>query len=411
MSSVGSNIESLELFGQQIFHWHLELSSKCALKCPRCPRTQLPGRYKVTEINLDFIKKLFPLKRLSLVKKIIMSGGQGDPIYCNDFINIIRYFKESQPNIQLCIITNGSYKKSEWWKTVAQILNENDNIIFSVDGWDQESNEQYRVGSDFSSIMNGMQTLRQFNSKVCITWTTIIFKFNQERLNDMQDLAEEMGADSFNLVQSSLFGSIYPDFIDLKLGYDPLEPDRKYIEENTNRGFFVNFTERPVLQPTIKPTVFQFIEKNKSRYKDSYIVPLCRMGERGLYVDAEGILYPCSWISHPFFIQVSNKREKTISWEKSLFVEHKDSFNLNKYSLEEVLQNPFWKKLQCSWKSSKTAFVECERYCYQLDSAKKIARFSSKKSFNKKKINSISQTAEDYKENLNKKLKEVLKNP
>ena len=144
MPRLETQTESLELSGQQIFHWHLELSSKCALRCPRCPRTERPNQYKVTEMSLDFVKKTFPLERLSYVKKILMSGGQGDPIYCNDFIKIIKYFKESKSNLQLCITTNGSYKKKSWWKNVAQILNKNDIIIFSVDGWDQKSNEQYR---------------------------------------------------------------------------------------------------------------------------------------------------------------------------------------------------------------------------------------------------------------------------
>lgn len=401
-----SPIDSLEIHGQQIFHWHLELSSKCALKCPRCPRTERPGQYKVTEMDLDFVKKILPSERLSKVQKILLSGGQGDAIYCNDFIKIIKYFKETNPNLLLCLTTNGSYKKKAWWKETARILQRNDIVIFSVDGWDQKSNEQYRVGSHFQSIMDGLKTLRQSNPKVYIVWSTIIFKFNQDRLNDIQNLAESMGVDAFNMVQSRLFGSVNLDYIDPQLGYDPLEPDKNFIEtSNTNRGCYIDFTNR-YSPPVIRSTILQFLKKYQNIYQNSYIKPLCRFGERGLYVDAEGILYPCSWISHPFDIQISKKRNKSITWEKSLFVEYKDSFNLNKHSLESIVQNSSWKKLQCSWKDSKTAFVECEKHCHHSESTKKIAGFHVNSFYKKGRVQNAVNL---YKKQLQKKTEEIKK--
>ena len=406
------NIKPLEIHGQQIFHWHLELSSKCALKCPRCPRTEQTGKYKVTEMNLDFVKKILPVKRLSIVKKILLSGGQGDAIYCNDFIKIIRYFKETNPKLQLCLTTNGSYKKKNWWGQAAQTLNENDSVIFSVDGWDQKSNEQYRVGSHFQSIIEGIKALRQINKKVYIIWSTIVFKFNQNQLEKIQSLAENLGVDAFNLVESALFGSNFTNYIDPKLGFDPLEPDNAYYEKNqatTNRGCFIQLTQR-LQERNIKSTVLSFINKYNKVYKNSYIMPLCRIGERGLYVDAEGTLYPCSWISHPFGVKYSRERKKSITWEKSLFVEHKDSFNLNHNSLENVLQSPLWKKLQCSWHNPKTAFVECESNCRQTKSSKKIARMFLHKFYKKEQNKSVLETVDVYNKILQIKTKETRKN-
>ena len=396
----------LEICDQQIFYWHLELSSKCTLKCPRCPRTLEPGKYKITEMNLDFVKKILPSKRLFYVKKILLNGGQGDPVYCRDFIEIIRYFKETNSNIKLCITTNGSYKKRDWWIETAGVLKSNDSVTFSVDGWDQKSNEQYRMGSNFESIMEGMRTLREYNKDVFIIWSAIIFKFNQNRMNDIRDLAEKMGVNAFNVVQSRLFGSVNRDYIDPELGYDPLEPDKDFIEKgNTNRGFYVSFKKR-TFHGGIGPSVFKLIKKYQNFYKDSYILPLCRIGERGLYVDAEGILYPCSWISHPFGVQVSKKRKKSIHWEKSLFVEHKNSFDLNKNSLEDVIRNPLWKKLQCSWLDSRAAFVECEKHCNRENSIKKIATLNSKSFYNEK---SVLETVGLYKKQMQKKTKEMEK--
>ena len=76
-------------FDNYFAHWHIELSSKCALKCPRCPRTEYPGKYKVTELNLNFFKKNFTENFVKqYVRYIVFCGGQGDPIYCKDLISI-----------------------------------------------------------------------------------------------------------------------------------------------------------------------------------------------------------------------------------------------------------------------------------------------------------------------------------
>ena len=391
-----------EIFGQQIFHWHLELSSKCALKCPRCPRTEKPGQYKVTEMSLDFIKKILPPERLSHVKKILMSGGQGDAIYCSDFLKIIRYFKETAPEIQLSLTTNGSWKKEAWWREAASIFNKSDIVMFSADGWDQESNEKYRVNSNFKSIIEGIKTLRRFNDQVYIVWSAIIFRFNQDKMERIQNLAESLGADAFNMVQSSLFGSLDPSYIDPKRGYDPLEPEKEFLgrPKNTDRGFYVDFKTNRRSPKTVEPSIFQLAEKYKEEHKSSYIAPLCRLGERGLYVDAEGILYPCSWVSHPFSVASSPARGKSISWEKSLWVEHKSQFDLKRCSLEEILSGSLWRKLRCSWKDSEKSFVECESKCRRSKSEIRIARLRSKIFYGKGKFSKTSQFVKKYKKDL-----------
>jgi hypothetical protein len=63
---------------QPQFYWHLELSKKCALKCPRCPRTEYPQMYSPTELNLQFVQKILPVERLRSSERILLCGGEGD---------------------------------------------------------------------------------------------------------------------------------------------------------------------------------------------------------------------------------------------------------------------------------------------------------------------------------------------
>lgn len=34
-------------------HWHIEASSKCALRCPRCPRAELSGSLLSQQLSLE----------------------------------------------------------------------------------------------------------------------------------------------------------------------------------------------------------------------------------------------------------------------------------------------------------------------------------------------------------------------
>jgi hypothetical protein len=98
--------------------------------------------------------------------------------------------------------------------------------------------------------------------------------------------------------------------------------------------------------------------------KDWMVLPLCMTNNRGKYIDAEGILYPCSWVSHPFGQRRSKFRDKTVYWKDSMWVEHKDKFNLNLRSLEDVLNDEtIWKPLIDGWQLEKKCFVECEQKC------------------------------------------------
>ena len=113
------------------WHWHIEISSKCTLRCPRCPRAELPETLINTELELDFFKRNFTKQfLLDNVEKITFCGDDGDPIYARDLVSVIEYFK-SIKNISVHIVTNGSYKSVKWWESLANTLNENDEIHFS----------------------------------------------------------------------------------------------------------------------------------------------------------------------------------------------------------------------------------------------------------------------------------------
>lgn len=348
----------LNRYGWQLYHWHIEPSSKCSLRCPRCPRQEHPDiSWMQKEISLIEFKRVFTHEMLSQTQRFTMCGDVGDPIYAKDYVAIIDYIKSYNSKIQIFTITNGSYKTEKWWKEFAAVSNKHDSINFSVDGYDQKSNDMYRVNSNWNSIMAGMKICSD-ESEMFVNWATIVFKFNEDHLDHIKELATQQGCDDLQLTYSTKFGSKYGEAYGGET--DSLEPSSKYISK-THRyeRHITNVSGRkPVRLEYLKTNYKKFQEIKKKFTGD--IIPMCLIGNRGLYMNAEGTIFPCSWTSFPYKSLEHNG--KTIKWEDSFFVKNKHLVNAKgNRSIEEILNDNVWQKLFDSF--DKNPFVECSQKC------------------------------------------------
>jgi MoaA/NifB/PqqE/SkfB family radical SAM enzyme len=317
----------------QQYHWHFEVSAKCALKCPRCPRNdEAPVPWLNKELSLEFFKKtLSPELLKTTVKRVTMCGDVGDPIYASQYLDIVDYIKAQNPKIHVYTITNGSYRKESWWRDFAKISNEYDTINFSVDGFNQETNELYRVGSSWDSIMAGMKIMCQ-ESPAFVYWAPIVFAFNQDHLGEIERQAREIGCDGLQLTHSTKFRSKYGDFYGVD--HDPLEPRQEFISKSFRyERYFKNLSGREQLNA-------EYLELNRQKFIEiknlhsTVITPMCAIGNRGLYVGADGTLHPCSWVSYPY--TALSTATKTIHFEDSFHQVHRDKLNLHKIGRAHV---------------------------------------------------------------------------
>ena len=345
----------------QFYHWHLEPSAVCTLRCPRCPRTEHPDTPWLNKnMTLDFVKKFFTEDMLrDKVKRVTMCGDVGDPIYCKEYIEICRYIKSVNPNIHIFTITNGSSKKSEWWQEFGMILNEQDTVAFSIDGYDDASNNLYRINSHFESIVEGIRAVRAVSKDVFLIWAAIIFKFNQDHLNEIINQACGLGMDAVQWTRSTKFGSVYGGYGGVD---DPLEPRPEFISK-THRyeREVVNLSGR-------RQNNTDYLEHNKQKYfeikeqyKDKPVIPLCEIGNRGIYVNAEGVVFPCSWVSFPYHSLTHG--DKTIQWKDSFFAEHRERMSLHNRTLAEIIADPLWNKCSRGFTDPEKTWVECGQKC------------------------------------------------
>lgn len=343
----------------QLYHWHFGISSKCVLKCPRCPRTEYNKQLELNrDISLDLIQRtLTPDLLKNTVRRITMCGDLGDPIYNKEYLEIVEYIKKTNPNIHLFTITNGSYKDAEWWERFASLSDDRDTVNFSVDGFDQESNNIYRVNADWESIMLGMRIMAQ-KSTAFVNWAMIVFKFNEDRIDYIKQMATEIGCDSLQITKSTKFGSKYGETYEGE--NDSLEPSNENISSsNRYERYTIPISNRQLdidEYLAVKEVKFHNIQE---RY-NKVITPLCLIGTQGLYVNADGVLFPCSWKGLPYSSLTSNG--KVISFQEDFFALNKHILNLNNNSLEDVLNNPVWDTFFNNL-DNENAWTECKYKC------------------------------------------------
>lgn len=311
-------------------------------------------------MTLDFVKKFFTPERLrDEVKRVTMCGDVGDPIYCKEYIEICRYIKTVNPNIHIVTITNGSYKKPEWWQELATVLDHRDTINFSIDGYDQDSNNLYRVNSDFDSIMAGIRAVRAVNPDVFLIWASIIFSFNQDHLEQIMDLARELKMDAVQWTRSTKFGSKYGGYGGSQ---DKLEPRSEFISSSHRyERQIVNLSGRQQANTEYLALNRQKYFEVKKSYASAPVVPLCEIGNRGVYVNAEGVVFPCSWLSFPYTSLIHDN--KTIQWADSFFAKHRDQMNLHNRTFEEIISDPLWNKCSQGFRDASKTWVECGQKC------------------------------------------------
>jgi MoaA/NifB/PqqE/SkfB family radical SAM enzyme len=304
-------------------HWHIELSSICALQCPRCPRAEVPDTLLNRQLSLDFFKNRIGQHQISQMRKITFCGNDGDPIYCRDFLEICAWIKHINPGLHLTIITNGSYKPRAWWIELANVLNQHDEIQWSIDGWDQASNSQYRRNCDWDSIVLGQKTFAEHNNTTYRIWATIAFRFNQDQLDSIENLARSTGMDSWQLTLSTKFGSRYPEQYGQQ---DPLEPTVSNLVSSESRF------ERRITQLTDKTrpelSMQMLFQQRHQAVKNYHAV--CMIGNKGVFLNSQGELYPCCW--------VANRYDHNNIWHTRA----KEMLNLYHRRLEYIIEDQFW---------------------------------------------------------------------
>jgi len=209
--------------------YSIEPTNHCNLKCPECPS----GLGTLTR-PLGFLQ----LEDFKLLIDEIKSTGfyvqlffQGEPFINKELVKMINYAQER--NVYISISTNGHFINEENVDSVLE--NAPDKMIYSVDGLDEESYQNYRVGGIFAqadiSLRNLVKRKNELKKKKpFIEFQFIVMKQNEHQLDDVINYGKDVGVDKvvFKTMQISSYENA------LKF----LPENKKYRRYNVENGFF-----------------------------------------------------------------------------------------------------------------------------------------------------------------------------
>jgi MoaA/NifB/PqqE/SkfB family radical SAM enzyme len=258
---------------------------------------------------------------MAKIEHFLFCGSIGDPIYATEFLEIIEYIKRNS-QVRVRIVTNGSYKKTDWWLQLAQLLDYNDMITFSVDGWDHDSNNQYRINSNFDSILEGIRTVRK-HSACQIRWSTIYFSFNQHSIDRIREVARSAGCDTFQTVKSSKFDGRY-----LTGSVDTMKPADELVAETAVYETAVEQLKKSAYIPIV-PAV--------SPHPHAWAK--CLNYQKDMFVGIDGLVVPCPWFDN--------------TYQPNRFVlENQDRLSIRHRSFFEIIDDAeLWSQLTSSFES------------------------------------------------------------
>ncbi len=296
--------------------FHIETTSKCTLECPLCDRTWFEKKFKkrlLHEIDVDTIVNF-----VGKNNNLNLCGNNGDPIYHSRFLELCMKFKKN--NNSLAIETNGSAKTQNWWRQLAEVLDQKDSITFAIDGL-EDTNHLYRKNAKWDSIMTAVQTVRGKSFKTI--WKFIVFKHNQHQIEQAKQKSKELGFDEFKIIHSHRWGD-----------RQDLMPDKKY----TNNKFE---TQQKVVAEEVV----------------GKMIPGCLLEKDGIqmYIDSEGDFYPCCWMG--------SYRYKY----KSMFKPNEKKYNITNTNLQKILNDKKVKEFYESTKQFTSAHECCKIHCGELN--------------------------------------------
>ena len=266
---------------------HIEVTSRCTLKCAACPRTTWKEITKIPfpkqDLNIDDFVKFMDCEGGRKVELLQLCGDYGDCIYYPDLIEFIKTFR----NKKFRLHTNGSHGSPKFWNDLCKVLTEDDEIVLAIDGL-EDTNHLYRKNSNWKSIMQAVDILSK--SSVKLAWQTIIFKFNEDQLEQIQELAESKNIRWFSL--------------------------KTHRYEDTN------------LIPTKESNIqTHYLFKPEYTNQETFeIEPKCY---RIKTVGSDGIFYPCDWIRNPRTLY-SSQLWKDRYWLDQLHIKNTNFDNANK---------------------------------------------------------------------------------
>lgn len=180
----------------------IEISNRCNLECPLCPKGRNEVLRNNPDIDVDFFRTV--LDKLKDDDPRLQLWNYGEPLLHKNIFQIVNSIKNDFSDCS--ISTNGTVMNDRLAKVI--VNSGITDIIFAIDGISQESYGKYRVGGSLKTVLNNLHIVseqkKRFESDIKITVQFIIFKHNFGEIPKLGDFFYPMGVDNIKTKSAML---------------------------------------------------------------------------------------------------------------------------------------------------------------------------------------------------------------
>jgi len=301
---------------------NVELTNYCNAACPMCARFKSDGSLYKEKVNsvhtsLSLIKQKIPIEVIKQLKRFYSVGTYGDPLMNPECFQIYEWIKIHNENCNLEMHSNGGGRSTDFWKALGTLKME---VVFGLDGL-ADTNHLYRRNVHWDKVMENVKAFISAGGKA--HWKYIVFKHNEQQIEEAEKLSESLGFYSFNFQYSDRWKDsnwVTGEINDIS----KKKVDDYFIEKPTAQLKDKKYNERTVWK----------VEGTQTFNLNTKIV--CQVFSNNIseiYIRANGYVQPCCMLGD---LDVHESKQ---------IIEDIDSVNLNKRTLKEILEGDYFKKL------------------------------------------------------------------
>ncbi len=242
----------------------IEITRRCNLHCVLCPVGNGTATF-FPDMETDIFCRIVNFIAPTVWKAKLYNYGE--PLMHPQFSQFVKYAKMAGIE-HVEVSSNGMLLNEHLSKEI--ILSGLDAIHISIDGPDQQNYGAYRKGGDVASICKNVKTLRSLRDSIGIDKPLIEVQclatcHTENRINDMNAIANDVGADSFRLKTFNAYMS----------GKKFAELGRKFLPRNRGLSRYNDYL--------------------KLTYKGRYRLLSCQWPFDRLVVNSDGTAVPCCY--------------------------------------------------------------------------------------------------------------------
>jgi MoaA/NifB/PqqE/SkfB family radical SAM enzyme len=229
--------------------------------------------YPRVDMKLDQVKQIFDANFVRRLRKLLINGNYGDFVTAQDGLEIVRYFKQINPLLDITISTNASARPKIWQELGKLKIK----VWFRLDGL-EDTHSLYRIGTDYDTVLENAQSFISAGGHAI--WAMIKFDHNEHQIDQCRQLSKQLKFKEFLLIDVGR--NTMPVFtLDRRLSH--IIGDYR---GSTNFSELFDHSSHYLVEP------WQIVKQETANWPIS-----CHAErEKEIYVAANGEVYPCCWL-------------------------------------------------------------------------------------------------------------------